>query len=142
MVLILFPTVYRYRDLRCLRNTIHINLFLTYILSIFLWILTLSLQVRKLLFCNISAYIFYRRYGRMILWDTCESIKERLGKFHLSLTLWQIALCRHVYSTGLFGLWYIYSYFYIDETTMTDMVMKLDILGICVKLLGNKLFHL
>lgn len=34
-----------YRDLRCLRNTIHINLFLTYILSIFLWILTLTLQV-------------------------------------------------------------------------------------------------
>lgn len=37
-----------YRELRCLRNTIHINLFLTYILWIFLWILTLTLQVRTL----------------------------------------------------------------------------------------------
>lgn len=34
-----------YRDLRCLRNTIHANLFITYILAAFLWILTLSLQV-------------------------------------------------------------------------------------------------
>lgn len=34
-----------YRDLRCLRNTIHANLFLTYIMSALLWILTLSLQV-------------------------------------------------------------------------------------------------
>lgn len=33
------------RDLRCLRNTIHANLFLTHILSALLWILTLSLQV-------------------------------------------------------------------------------------------------
>lgn len=35
------------RDLRCLRNTIHANLFLTHILSALLWILTLSLQVRN-----------------------------------------------------------------------------------------------
>ncbi|KAG5677646.1 hypothetical protein PVAND_007386 [Polypedilum vanderplanki] len=34
-----------FKELRCLRNTIHINLFLTYILSIFLWILTLTLQM-------------------------------------------------------------------------------------------------
>lgn len=34
-----------FKDLRCLRNTIHINLFLTYIISIFLWILTLTLQM-------------------------------------------------------------------------------------------------
>lgn len=33
------------RDLKCLRNTIHANLFLTYILSALLWILTLFLQV-------------------------------------------------------------------------------------------------
>ncbi|XP_064540707.1 diuretic hormone receptor isoform X6 [Drosophila montana] len=33
------------RDLRCLRNTIHANLFLTYITSALLWILTLFLQV-------------------------------------------------------------------------------------------------
>ncbi|XP_070501331.1 diuretic hormone receptor-like isoform X1 [Chironomus tepperi] len=34
-----------FKELRCLRNTIHINLFLTYILWIFLWILTLTLQM-------------------------------------------------------------------------------------------------
>ncbi|KAG4067592.1 hypothetical protein HA402_005364 [Bradysia odoriphaga] len=34
-----------FKDLRCLRNTIHANLFLTYILSGLLWILTLSLQI-------------------------------------------------------------------------------------------------
>ncbi|XP_058981787.1 diuretic hormone receptor isoform X2 [Musca domestica] len=33
------------KDLKCLRNTIHANLFLTYILSALLWILTLFLQV-------------------------------------------------------------------------------------------------
>lgn len=35
-----------FRDLRCLRNTIHANLFVTYIMSSFLWILALSLHVR------------------------------------------------------------------------------------------------
>ncbi|XP_075169917.1 diuretic hormone 44 receptor 2 isoform X1 [Haematobia irritans] len=34
-----------FKDLKCLRNTIHANLFLTYILSALLWILTLFLQV-------------------------------------------------------------------------------------------------
>ncbi|TDG44950.1 hypothetical protein AWZ03_008631 [Drosophila navojoa] len=34
-----------FKDLRCLRNTIHANLFLTYITSALLWILTLFLQV-------------------------------------------------------------------------------------------------
>lgn len=38
-----FPVIY-IRELRCLRNTIHANLFLTHILSGLLWILTLSLQ--------------------------------------------------------------------------------------------------
>lgn len=33
------------RDLRCLRNTIHTNLFITYIFSALLWILTFFLQV-------------------------------------------------------------------------------------------------
>lgn len=36
------------RDLRCLRNTIHANLFLTYILAALLWIsITLIYQVRR-----------------------------------------------------------------------------------------------
>lgn len=39
-----------HRELRCLRNTIHINLFLTYILWIFMWILTLTLQVKKIFY--------------------------------------------------------------------------------------------
>ncbi|XP_043072286.1 diuretic hormone receptor isoform X3 [Drosophila grimshawi] len=34
-----------FKDLRCLRNTIHANLFLTYITTALLWILTLFLQV-------------------------------------------------------------------------------------------------
>uniref|UniRef100_A0A1Q3FK52 Diuretic hormone receptor n=1 Tax=Culex tarsalis TaxID=7177 RepID=A0A1Q3FK52_CULTA len=34
-----------FKDLRCLRNTIHINLFLTYIMSSSLWMLILSLQM-------------------------------------------------------------------------------------------------
>lgn len=34
-----------FRDLRCLRNTIHTNLMCTYILSDFTWILTSTLQV-------------------------------------------------------------------------------------------------
>ncbi|XP_055309705.1 diuretic hormone receptor-like isoform X2 [Sitodiplosis mosellana] len=34
-----------FKDLRCLRNTIHANLFITHILSALLWILTLSLQI-------------------------------------------------------------------------------------------------
>ncbi|KAL5288155.1 CRHR2.2 family protein [Megaselia abdita] len=34
-----------FRDLRCLRNTIHTNLFVTYIFSALLWILTFFLQV-------------------------------------------------------------------------------------------------
>ncbi|XP_037946618.1 diuretic hormone receptor isoform X2 [Teleopsis dalmanni] len=34
-----------FKDLKCLRNTIHANLFLTYILAALLWILTLFLQV-------------------------------------------------------------------------------------------------
>ncbi|XP_058123003.1 diuretic hormone receptor-like [Anopheles ziemanni] len=33
-----------FKDLRCLRNTIHVNLFLTYIMSSSLWILLLSLH--------------------------------------------------------------------------------------------------
>lgn len=33
------------RELKCLRNTIHGNLFITYILSVTLWMLTLTLQV-------------------------------------------------------------------------------------------------
>lgn len=46
-IILLQPTQ---RDLRCLRNTIHANLFITYILAAFLWILTLSLQVNHHLF--------------------------------------------------------------------------------------------
>lgn len=33
------------RELRCLRNTIHCNLFFTYIFSALLWLMTLSFQV-------------------------------------------------------------------------------------------------
>lgn len=33
------------RDLRCLRNTIHANLFITYMMTALFWILTLSFQV-------------------------------------------------------------------------------------------------
>lgn len=35
------------RELRCLRNTIHANLFFTYIMSALFWILLLSVQVRR-----------------------------------------------------------------------------------------------
>uniref|UniRef100_A0A182XCS4 G-protein coupled receptors family 2 profile 1 domain-containing protein n=1 Tax=Anopheles quadriannulatus TaxID=34691 RepID=A0A182XCS4_ANOQN len=34
-----------FKDLRCLRNTIHANLFITYILSALLWIIILTLQL-------------------------------------------------------------------------------------------------
>ncbi|XP_058054215.1 diuretic hormone receptor-like isoform X2 [Anopheles bellator] len=44
LVLAVAVLVY-FKDLRCLRNTIHINLFLTYIMSSVLWILILSLQI-------------------------------------------------------------------------------------------------
>lgn len=49
-----------HRDLRCLRNTIHANLFLTYILSALLWIIPLLLgvsDVNQLLF-NVSSFFF------------------------------------------------------------------------------------
>ncbi|XP_050326737.1 diuretic hormone receptor isoform X1 [Bactrocera neohumeralis] len=36
---------YFFKDLKCLRNTIHANLFLTYILAALLWILTMCLHV-------------------------------------------------------------------------------------------------
>ena len=39
---------YFFRDLRCLRNTIHANLFITYILTDFLWIVNLSIEVRDI----------------------------------------------------------------------------------------------
>ncbi|XP_022911145.1 diuretic hormone receptor-like [Onthophagus taurus] len=35
----------RYKDLRCLRNSIHMNLMISYIFSNFIWILTLLVQV-------------------------------------------------------------------------------------------------
>ncbi|XP_041771836.1 diuretic hormone receptor-like isoform X2 [Anopheles merus] len=44
-VLVYFNNYSARRDLRCLRNTIHVNLFLTYIMSSSLWILILSLQI-------------------------------------------------------------------------------------------------
>lgn len=34
-----------YRDLRCLRNTIHTHLLITYIMADLLWIVTATLQV-------------------------------------------------------------------------------------------------
>ncbi|XP_055623582.1 diuretic hormone receptor-like [Toxorhynchites rutilus septentrionalis] len=47
--LVLAVTVLIYfKDLRCLRNTIHVNLFLTYIMSSSLWIMILSLQVGQM----------------------------------------------------------------------------------------------
>ncbi|KAF4528065.1 hypothetical protein B566_EDAN012027 [Ephemera danica] len=36
-----------FKDLRCLRNTIHTNLMLSYIMADFMWILTITLQVFK-----------------------------------------------------------------------------------------------
>ncbi|XP_050092491.1 diuretic hormone receptor isoform X8 [Anopheles aquasalis] len=45
VVLVYFNNHSARRDLRCLRNTIHVNLFLTYIMSSSLWILILSLQI-------------------------------------------------------------------------------------------------
>lgn len=35
------------RDLRCLRNTIHVNLFITYILSASVWFILLAYQVSQ-----------------------------------------------------------------------------------------------
>lgn len=49
-----FPSISRYRDLRCLRNTIHANLFLTYILSALLWIIPLLLGV-----CNLCSVYYF-----------------------------------------------------------------------------------
>lgn len=46
-VLVYFNKCSARRDLRCLRNTIHVNLFLTYIMSSSLWILLLSLHVAE-----------------------------------------------------------------------------------------------
>lgn len=37
-----------FRELRCLRNTIHCNLFITYIFSALLWLLTLSNEVSRM----------------------------------------------------------------------------------------------
>ncbi|XP_067631932.1 diuretic hormone receptor isoform X2 [Eurosta solidaginis] len=44
LIIALF-VLYIFKDLKCLRNTIHANLFLTYILSALLWILTMCLHV-------------------------------------------------------------------------------------------------
>lgn len=52
------------RDLRCLRNTIHANLFITYILSGLLWMLTLSLQVR----IQITQFHFGRKWTLILVY--------------------------------------------------------------------------
>lgn len=48
------------RDLRCLRNTIHANLFLTYILTALLWLIPLALGVSTdeicIVFLNFSPF--------------------------------------------------------------------------------------
>lgn len=46
-IFILFVSIFfrPHRELRCLRNTIHCNLFFTYIFSALLWLMTLSFQV-------------------------------------------------------------------------------------------------
>ncbi|XP_055607233.1 diuretic hormone receptor-like isoform X2 [Uranotaenia lowii] len=44
-LLLAVTVLINFKDLRCLRNTIHVNLFLTYIMSSSLWITILSLQI-------------------------------------------------------------------------------------------------
>lgn len=48
---------HQHRELRCLRNTIHCNLFITYIFSALLWLLTLSFQVSSISF-HVCIYSF------------------------------------------------------------------------------------
>ena len=56
------------RDLRCLRNTIHVTLFLTYIMSSSLWMLILSLQVRVIIRnAENDSHFFFKTKQRMDL---------------------------------------------------------------------------
>lgn len=50
------------RDLRCLRNTIHMNLLLTYLLHNFLWLASASLQVRSTFLLFFSSIFFLSLY--------------------------------------------------------------------------------
>lgn len=70
------PIDARYRDLRCLRNTIHANLFLTHILSSLLWILTLSLQVSVL---ELNAHTHSKWCLCVCVWMWCSPL-HWLGK--------------------------------------------------------------
>lgn len=107
------------RDLRCLRNTIHANLFVTHILSALLWMLTLSLQVSYdiiMFVCSFTVasrpFVFYSHRRKMNEsqlnarhryiyiwrpWFLCTmhtyNIYEQFAKlvtFTQTLTIWQL----------------------------------------------------
>ncbi|XP_058830749.1 diuretic hormone receptor-like isoform X2 [Topomyia yanbarensis] len=76
--LVLAVTVLIYfKDLRCLRNTIHVNLFLTYIMSSGLWILILSLQMttkHELVGCIFLVTIFHYFSTTNFFWMLVEGL--------------------------------------------------------------------
>ncbi|XP_055623581.1 diuretic hormone receptor-like [Toxorhynchites rutilus septentrionalis] len=83
--LVLAVTVLIYfKDLRCLRNTIHVNLFLTYIMSSSLWIMILSLQMttrQELVGCIFLVTLFHYFATTNFFWMLVE------GMFRISLSL-------------------------------------------------------
>lgn len=81
-----------HRDLRCLRNTIHANLFLTYILSALLWIIPLLLGVSMRLFfyCELWFHLIAVKCIHSLS-SHRDFIKFFLNKFHLCLRSWAIS---------------------------------------------------
>ncbi|XP_058464591.1 diuretic hormone receptor-like isoform X2 [Malaya genurostris] len=76
LVLAVMVLIY-FKDLRCLRNTIHVNLFLTYIMSSGLWILILSLQMttkQELVGCVFLVTIFHYFSTTNFFWMLVEGL--------------------------------------------------------------------
>ncbi|XP_035787325.1 diuretic hormone receptor-like isoform X1 [Anopheles albimanus] len=76
LVLAVVVLVY-FKDLRCLRNTIHVNLFLTYIMSSSLWILILSLQITVKLEgagCIVLVTLFHYFSATNFFWMLVEGL--------------------------------------------------------------------
>ncbi|XP_046678521.1 diuretic hormone receptor-like [Homalodisca vitripennis] len=83
-----------FKDLRCLRNTIHTNLMCSYILADFMWILTLQLQVSgqsNSLFCAVLVVLLHYFHLTNFFWMFVEGlylyilVVETFNRKHIKL---------------------------------------------------------